>query len=226
MSKFVSRKELHAEEINQVNQDIASLQDSTRDTQYLSSIIKILTEIDYEYFNDLIRELRSTFDIDKYYFDHDKNKNGMNTEVLSILENYIQELITMAPKNQIGTDETLNQGLIEISSNASQQKVTKLKQIETEYAQKLADLVPVWEEKDKSIIKNQFEPQVLTGLLKQNERYDTLAILKMTHELMQREITTIHEQKNRYKIKFKWFFLVAPFLLLGMILAIVLPFFI
>ncbi|ATZ16574.1 hypothetical protein JN01_0215 [Entomoplasma freundtii] len=228
MSKFVSRKELHAEEIQQVNRDITSLQDSTRDTQFLSAIIKILTEIDYEYFNELIQDLRSTFDIDKYYFDSDKNKNGMSNEVLHLLENHIQELMSMSLDSEkiINQNDSLNHGVIEVSSSLYKQQIAASKAIETSYTQKLADLVPLWEEKGKVLTRNQFEPQVLTGLMKQNEHYDTLAILKFTHDLMQKEITATHEQKNRYKIKFKWFLIVAPILLIGIVLAIILPFFI
>lgn len=222
MANFVSRSEIYAHEIEQVNQDIEILRATNKDSEYLASIIKLLNDIDYQYFNDIILEVRDHFEINKYYLEADRNQELVNHEIPYLIENYLQSLSQIEPLQEPNSKPSE----FKIESKFYRQKMADLTAIEQRQKKQIIDLGTTLTDPNQNVIHSQFDPKVLLGLIKQNEKYDTNSLLKLTRNLMLKEIKTAHVAKENYRINYKWFLVVGITLLIGLVTAVCLPFFI
>lgn len=222
MSKFISRQDFHNREIDELNKDIELLKASTRDSEYLSSVIKSLNEIDYQYFNEIINNVRSLFEINKYYLDIDKNKDIINFEIPYIIDLYVQELLSIIPKNQLIETQKINYD--NLVNSFYQDKIEEIKKIEDTQNLEIQKLAKHWQTYNtyKPIAKSQFDPKVLSGLLKRYKQEDTKTIVSSVYNLMKKEINQIEDCKKNYKIRIKWFLIMLPFFIVLLIISLVL----
>lgn len=231
MAKFVSRNDIHAEAIQEINQEIEILRNKTHDSQYLSSTIALLNNLDPAYFTPIVDEVKQMFDIMKYYIDKDKNKELINPEIPHLIENYLHELALLIPESDLNQSPSRQKTAGQLSADeltnfSLQEKMNRLQEIEHQAERILATISPSNQSEAENLAQSDFEPKVIEGLIKQNDKFSTKEIIRATRFLMKKEVTKANANKNHYRINTKWFWILVPILLIGMILTIILPLFI
>ncbi|AVP49256.1 hypothetical protein [Williamsoniiplasma luminosum] len=228
--QFVSRKEIHKDTIASTNKQIEILKLQTQNSRYLSSITDALNTIDKNHFTEVLDEINTTLKTVNFYVENDHSKKIINPENQQILEEYLNLLIKA---NQVNGDDSSNDLNAKLEAKISQDVLSSLslqnlldrmKKIIEERGQKLE----AWAKKNSNeigIASNPFQDsRTLETLIQQNKDVEVLTLVKETKAQMHHKVAEINMQKSKYKIKYKWFLISAPILLIGMIVAIALPF--
>lgn len=208
VAKFVSRNDIHAEAIQEINQEIEILRNKTHDSQYLSSTIALLNNLDPTYFTPIVDEVKQMFDIMKYYIDKDKNKELINPEIPHLIENYLHELALLIPESDLNQSPSRQKTAGQLSADeltnfSLQEKMNRLQEIEHQAERILATISPSNQSEAENLAQSDFEPKVIEGLIKQNDKFSTKEIIRATRFLMKKEVTKANANKNHYRINTK-----------------------
>lgn len=228
MGEFISRKDLNKSLVEKVNKDIKMMQEMNKNTQFLSGVITQLNQVDDQYFKPLIDEINDSFSIMKFYLGKDRKKEIINPEIVHIIDKYLTTIITLTTNAEYGA----NNPRIKIDGKIDSEVLAKIelqeladqmKKISEEEKQALINFENFIQKENGIIAKSSYDISVLNAKKKQLENVTTMDLIKQTKTKMIDDLEKILKQKEKYKIKYKWFVILTPILIIGMIACIVIP---
>ncbi|PPE05264.1 hypothetical protein [Williamsoniiplasma lucivorax] len=228
--QFISRNEIHKETIASTNKEIEILKVQTQNNRYLTSITDSLNTIDKEHFSAVLAEINQTLQLVNFYIENDNSKKIINPENQQILEDYLNILVKSEQVNESDLNNFLKaktEGKISqdvLTSLSLQNLLDRMKMITEERSHRLEE----WSRQnihDRTIASNPFaDSRTLENLIEKNKDVEIATLVKETKAQMHDRVSRLNNEKNKYKIKYKWFLILVPILFIGMILALALPF--
>jgi len=230
MTKKITRSELNANFYGKIEDEISEIKKiSELNNSKLTKIKKRLSLIDDEYFSQVIDEIDQTIGIQSLYLDTSLTDEEKFFTIKNVLKGYLDEISSIIDQKIEVVDNF--EDVFSLANNEIASSVdTKLVELMTNL-----NNMPSIQAKNEAII-NQFEqlyPNIRKNLLIIDDKFENekdggipykerLEQAKVENKEM---ITKIKRSLNSYKIKWGWYIVGIILLIVGILLAIIIPIF-